>query len=98
MTLIHSRPAVLSGNTLKIIAAVSMLIDHVGFLFFPNFIIFRILGRLALPIFAFMIAEGCRYTKNKLKYFLTIFILAAICQIVYFLYDGDTVIGGGFID
>jgi len=67
-----------------------MLIDHVGFLFFPNILLFRILGRLALPIFAFMIAEGCKYTRNKLKYFLTIFILAAICQIVYFIYGGDT--------
>lgn len=90
MTQTRSRFAVLSGNTLKIIAAVSMLIDHVGFIFFPGTQIFRILGRLALPIFAFMIAEGCRYTRNKLKYFLSIFILAAICQIVYFLYDGDT--------
>lgn len=90
MTYTRSKFAFLSGNTLKIIAAISMLIDHVGFMFFPGVQIFRILGRLALPIFAFMIAEGCRYTKNKLRYFLTIFILAAICQIVYFLFDGDT--------
>ena len=90
MTLTRSKLAVLNGNTLKIIAAVSMVIDHIGFIFFPGIQIFRILGRLALPIFSFMIAEGCRYTKNKLKYFLTIFILDAICQIVYFLYGGDT--------
>ena len=42
-------------------------------------------GRLALPIFAYMIAEGCRYTKNKKKYLLLLFAVAALCQIVYFV-------------
>ena len=55
----------LSGNALKIIAAISMVIDHVGLMFFPTLKILRIIGRLAYPIFAFMIAEGCYYTKNK---------------------------------
>ena len=79
----------LSGNTLKIVAAVSMLLDHIGVVFFPHVAVFRILGRLALPIFAFMIAEGCRYTKNRLRYFLTIFGLGVLCQIVYYVYDRD---------
>ena len=61
----------LNGNILKIIAAISMFIDHMGFIFFPNITVFRIVGRIALPIYAFMIAEGCRYTRNKIKYFLT---------------------------
>lgn len=75
----------LSGNTLKIIAAVSMVLDHVGLMFFPKIIIFRILGRLAFPIFAFMIAEGCRYTRSRLRYFGGIFILAFLCQSVYYI-------------
>lgn len=79
----------LSGNTLKLIAAVSMLLDHIGVIFFPGAVILRVLGRLALPIFAFMIAEGCRYTKNRLRYFLTVFCLGALCQIVYYVYDRD---------
>ncbi len=79
----------LSGNALKIIAAVCMLIDHIGFLFFPQYPIFRIIGRIAFPIFAFMIAEGCRYTKNKLRYFLVIFLAAILFQLVYFLYSGS---------
>ena len=54
----------LSSNILKIVACISMLLDHIGFIFFPQYIIFRILGRVAFPIFAFMIAEGCYYTKN----------------------------------
>ena len=61
---------ILTGNHLKLIAAFAMLLDHVGILLFPQIRLLRILGRLAYPIFAFMIAEGCRYTKNKLRYFL----------------------------
>ena len=80
----------LSGNALKIIAAITMLIDHVGIMFFPGVAIFRIIGRLSFPIFAFMIAEGCRYTRNKLRYFAGIFTLATLCQLVYFIYNGDT--------
>ncbi len=78
----------ISGNQLKILAAIFMVIDHVGLMFFPSMIIFRCIGRLSMPIFAFMISEGARYTRNKLKYFLSVFILAVICQTVYFFVDG----------
>lgn len=62
-----------------------MLIDHMGVILFPEHIIFRCIGRLALPIFAFLIAEGVKHTSNKLKYFLRIFILGIICQVGYVL-------------
>lgn len=75
----------LSGNALKIIAAVAMLIDHIGLMFFPSLTVLRIIGRLAFPIFAFMIAEGCRYTKNKLRHFLTLAAFALVIQVVYFI-------------
>jgi len=42
-----------------------MTVDHLGFILFPSLIILRIIGRIAFPIFAYMIAEGCRYTKNE---------------------------------
>ena len=74
-----------SGNTLKIIAMISMLIDHAGLLLFNDNEVMRIIGRLAFPVFAFLIAEGCFYTKNKLRHFLEIFILGAVCQVVYFI-------------
>jgi len=73
----------LTNNQLKIIAMVSMLFDHVGKELLPQYPFLQIIGRLAFPIFAYMIAEGCFYTKNKIKYFLTIFILGTGCQIVY---------------
>lgn len=82
--------AILNGNHLKLIAALTMLLDHAGILLFPHVQMFRILGRIAYPIFAFMIAEGCRYTRNKLRYFLMVFGLGAACQLVYYFFSGDT--------
>ncbi|MBR2337630.1 MAG: hypothetical protein IKA61_06775 [Clostridia bacterium] len=79
--------AFLSGNMLKILAAVCMVCDHVGLMFFPTVPIFRIIGRIAFPIFAFMIAEGCKYTKNKIKYFGMIFLMGVVFQMVYYVVD-----------
>lgn len=78
----------LSGNALKIIGAVTMLIDHIGVILFPEVIFLRIIGRISFPIFAFMIAEGCEHTKNKLKYFLSVFILGAVCQLALYIARG----------
>lgn len=83
----------LSSNALKIIAAVSMLLDHIGVILLPHATILRILGRIAFPIFAFMIAEGCAKTKNKRRYFLSVFLLGAACQVVYCLYDDQLYLG-----
>ena len=82
-------PKCLSGNTLKILAAIFMTIDHIGVILFPRVLVLRLIGRLALPIYAFMIAEGCKYTRNKKKYFGMVFGLGAVCQIVYYLFDGS---------
>ncbi len=81
---------ILSGNALKLFAALFMVVDHVGVLFFPRVQLLRIIGRLAFPIFAFMIAEGAKYTKNKLRYFSFMAALATICQIVYYFFDGGS--------
>ena len=81
---------ILNGNHLKLIAAFTMLLDHAGILLFPRVQILRVLGRLAYPIYAYMIAEGCRYTRNKLRYFLMVFGLGAACQLVYYFFSGDT--------
>ena len=77
----------LSGNALKWIGAAFMVIDHVGVILFPGMLILRILGRLSFPIFAFMSAEGCRYTRNKFRYFFTMLGVGSVCQIVLFLYN-----------
>ena len=77
----------LTGNALKLIAALSMTLDHAGLMLFHDHLLFRLLGRLAMPIYAFMIAEGCKYTRNKGKYFATVFSLGAVCQTVYWFVD-----------
>ena len=79
----------LSGNMLKIIAAISMAIDHIGVILFPDIMLLRIIGRLAFPIFAFMIAEGCRYTKNRLRYFSVLALFAVVFQVFYTLFTQD---------
>ena len=74
----------LNGNQLKILALIAMTIDHIGYYLYPGQEWMRIVGRLAFPIFAYMIAEGARYTKNRKKYLGMMFGLGLICQIVYF--------------
>ena len=85
---LFGRLRIFSSSTLKLLACVFMLIDHAGLLLFPHYKIFRIIGRLAFPIFAYLIAEGCRYTRNKLKHFLLVFGLGTICELVYIIYSG----------
>ncbi len=79
----------LNGNQLKILACVTMLIDHIGAILFPNILLFRLIGRLSFPIFAFMISEGAKYTKNKLRYLLTIGVLGIACQILMIIFIKD---------
>lgn len=71
----------LSGNAIKIIGAVTMLIDHLGLILFPEYEILRIIGRIAFPLFAFMISEGARYTKSKWKYLGIIALFGVLCQL-----------------
>lgn len=79
----------LSNNQLKGIALVSMTLDHIGAYLLPQVVWLRIVGRLAFPIFAYMIAEGCSHTRNMGKYFATMGLFALVCQIVDFLATGS---------
>lgn len=72
----------MSNSKLKIIACIAMLIDHIGMILLPDVAILRMIGRIAMPMFAFFIAQGCRYTRNKLRYFLQVFLLGIAWQIV----------------
>lgn len=58
----------LSQEGLKIIACVTMLIDHVGAVLLPKYFFLRGIGRIAFPIYCFLLAEGAHYTKNPKKY------------------------------
>ena len=89
MTVITKRKPGLTGNQLKLIALAAMTADHIGVQLFPQVLLLRMIGRLALPIFAYMIAQGCRYTRNKTRYILTIAAVALVCQLVYFFAMGS---------
>ena len=75
----------MSGTALKLFALIIMTIDHIGMLLLPQFRILRIIGRLAFPIFAYMVAEGCYYTRNKKLYFGRMAALGIAVQIIYFV-------------
>lgn len=79
----------LTGNQLKLIALITMTVDHIGMILFPSRLLFRVVGRLAFPIFAYMIAEGCLYTRSIWRYAGTLAAVAALCQIVYFFAMGS---------
>jgi len=78
----------LSAAALKMFACVFMFIDHMGLLLFPELLFLRVIGRLAFPIFAFFIAEGCRYTRTPRKRILSIFLLGVVCEVVYVIVSG----------
>ena len=70
-------------NLLKLVAMISMLIDHTGKMFFSQYRIMRIIGRLAFPLYAYCIAVGGVYSKNKLKYLSRILLVGLISQPFY---------------
>lgn len=79
----------MTGNQLKILALITMTIDHVGVVLLPQYVILRIIGRLTYPIFAYMIAEGCFYTRSKKRYLGGIFALGLVCQLGFFIAMGS---------
>lgn len=73
----------LNSYHLKIIALLTMIIDHFGVMFFPEVIWFRIIGRIAFILYAFMLVEGCIYTSNIAKYKSKLFLWALISEIPF---------------
>ena len=73
------------SNYIKIMAILSMFIDHVGVIFFPQQVIFRIIGRIAFPLFAYQIGVGFTHTRNEKKYFLRLLLFGAAIQLFYML-------------
>lgn len=85
-------PLRLSGSALKIIAVLSMVTDHCAYYFIehgiPLYHVMRCFGRMAFPIFAFLIAEGFANTRNRTRYLLTILGFAVISEVPWFLLNG----------
>lgn len=64
---------------------IAMILDHVGWVFFPDIEIFHIIGKLAIPIFCYMIAEGYYRTHNVKGYFARLLGLAVISQVPFLM-------------
>lgn len=77
----------LSGAWLKIIAIITMIIDHVAVEFCvkgdPIRPYLRGIGRIAFPIFCFLLVEGAIKTKNIKKYAIRLFVFALISEIPF---------------
>ena len=97
MNNIKERIKIFSGAQLKYIAFLSMLIDHTNkALIYPNLDggalnrlsdFFDILGRIAFPIFIFLLVEGYFHTKNKWKYLITLLVWSNIRNSFWYVYN-----------
>lgn len=76
----------MSSAVLKLIAIITMLIDHVGLLFFPQHLIFRMVGRLSFPLFCFLLVQGFLHTKSRGKYLSMLFLFGVVSEIPYQLF------------
>lgn len=82
----------LSGSALKVIAVLSMVADHCAYYLMEHGTLFyevmRCFGRIAFPVFAILIAEGYRHTRNRMKYFLQLLGFAVISELPWYLLNG----------
>lgn len=68
---------------LKIIALISMIIDHYGAIFHNDVEIYRIVGRIAFPIYCFLLVEGYTHTRNVKKYASRLLLFALISELPF---------------
>lgn len=75
----------MTSYQIKLLAALLMVIDHIGIVFFPNQLVFRYVGRLSFPLFAWLVGQGEKYTKNFNSYLVRLAIWAGVSQPLYYV-------------
>ena len=87
----------LDTDFIKIIAVVSMTIDHIGGAFFPQYPAFRWIGRIAFPLFCYCLTVGMMYTGDIKKYLFRLGVFAVISQPFWILaFNSDDITGNIF--
>jgi len=82
----------LNSFQLKCIAVITMIVDHTGAVLFPHILLFRYVGRLAFPIFCFLLTEGFFHPRDVRKYMFRLGIFAIVSEIPYDLAFRGTVL------
>jgi hypothetical protein len=62
-----------------------MVADHIGAVFFPDILAIRFLGRLSFPLFAWLIGQGEKHTRNLRLYLGRLIILGGVSQPIFYL-------------
>ena len=75
----------ISSAVLQIIAIVTMLVDHIGYYLVSDSQILRVIGRIAFPLFAFMLVEGFKNTRSWRRYYLRLLVLAVVTQVLFYI-------------
>ena len=70
----------LDTDFLKLIAVLSMTVDHVGAVFFPEYPVFRWIGRMAFPLFCYCMTVGLLYTHDIRRYLARLGVFALLSQ------------------
>jgi hypothetical protein len=73
----------LTNYQIKLLAALLMVIDHIGLVFFPGAGIFRFLGRYSFPLFCWLLVQGEAHTRNFWRYLLRLLVMAGLTQPLY---------------
>lgn len=92
MTALYSRVKCLNGTALKGLAMVLMLLDHACWTGAFDHQWMTCAGRLAFPLFAFLVAEGYRHTGNFKRYLRRMFLFALISEIPFNLMTAGSLI------
>ncbi|MGH8476503.1 MAG: TraX family protein [Methylococcales bacterium] len=75
----------MTAFTIRLIAVITMIVDHIGLFFFQNITILRLIGRISFLLFAWLIANGAYHTHNIHVYFKRLVLCALISQVPFIL-------------
>lgn len=106
--LLYEQKKIFSGSALKLIAVITMLIDHTAHILLSNipsmtevflktsyfhfsiYSLLRVVGRIAFPIYGFLLVEGFTHTHDRKKYALNLLLFALLSEIPWNLEHSGT--------